>query len=221
MVGATGLIGQAVLDAADGLKGVSILAIARREPSRRYASHVEVAVADPARWSEALTDFRPDALICSLGTTWRKAGRDEAAFRAVDHGLVVEVAGAAKAHGATNAVVVSSVGANLASESFYLRVKAEMERDMARLGFARLGVLRPGLLRGERGGDRRLKERAAIALSPLTDRLLPSSLSRFRSIAAEDVARAALFSALADELGVAIHHNDGIQRLARSFEADR
>ena len=51
-----------------------------------------------------------------------------------------------------------------------------------------LDLLRPGLLRGPRGGDRRRGERLAIALSPLTDLLLRGRYDRFAAIDAADVA---------------------------------
>ena len=94
----------------------------------------------------------------------RQAG-SQAAFRAVDFDMVVAFARAAAAAGARRMVTVSSVGADPGSANFYLRIKGEMEAALEALGFERLDIFQPGLLRGPRGGDRRPGERIAIALA--------------------------------------------------------
>lgn len=194
-----------------------LLAITRREIALSASANTEVFVAEPSRWGEAFEAHSPQALICALGTTWRKAAANEAAFRAVDHELVLRTVRAAIASGVRRMVVVSSAGASSSSKSFYLRVKGELERDLATLGFDRLDILRPGLLRGQRGGDRRLKERAAILASPLTDRLLRGPMRRYRSIPAKAVARAAVALALKVEQGRFVHDNDMILLAGRSL----
>jgi uncharacterized protein YbjT (DUF2867 family) len=73
---------------------------------------MELFVADPEHWGEVFEALRPQALICALGTTWKQAGEDEAAFRAVDEGLVLDTARAAHQHGVARMVAVSSVGAD-------------------------------------------------------------------------------------------------------------
>ena len=52
--------------------------------------------------------------------------------------------------GAEQFVVVSSVGADPASKNFYLRTKGEMERELSKLPFKALHILRPSLLIGKR-----------------------------------------------------------------------
>lgn len=217
LVGATGLIGGAVIAKSVGREDVRLTAIARREAQLPPGARMEVFVAEPGKWSEVLEALRPAAVICALGTTWKKAGKDEAAFRAVDEALVLETAKAAKVHGVERFVAVSSTGADASSRNFYLRVKGEVERELAALKLPRLDILRPGLLRGARGGDRRSGERFAIALSPLTDLLLHGKYRAIRSIAAETVAEAALALATRKARGRFVHDNDAILRAARSL----
>ena len=76
-----------------------------------------------------------------------KAGKDEAAFRAVDQDLVVACGRAAKAAGIRQMIAISSVGADMMAKNFYLKVKGETEQALGRIGLQRLDVLRPGLLR--------------------------------------------------------------------------
>ena len=215
LVGATGLVGGAVIAKSIGRDDFRLAAIARREVRLPARARMELFVAEPPQWGEVIEALRPTAVICALGTTWKKAGKDEAAFRAVDEELVLETAKAAKAHGVERFVAVSSTGADTASGNFYLRVKGEVERQLAMFRFRRLDVLRPGLLRGPRTGDRRLGERLGIAFSPVADLLLHGKYRAMRSISAERVAEAALALAMHKAAGRFVHDNDAILRAAR------
>jgi len=196
---------------------VRIVGIARREVPLPPGARMEMFVAEPAKWGEVLDAVRPRALICALGTTWKKAGRDEAAFRAVDHDLVLATAETAKRAGVPNMVVVSAAGADARSKSLYMRVKGETEEALSRVGFKRLDILHPGLLRGTRTDDLRFAERAAIIAAPLIDPLLSGSWQRFRSIDAGLVAEAALGLALRRAGGRFTHDNEAMRRAAREW----
>ena len=117
--------------------------------------------------------FQVDTVVCALGTTIRQAGSQEA-FRLVDHTLVLEIARLARAQGARHFLVVSALGADPASRVFYNRVKGEMERDLAALGFDAVTVARPSLLLGERA-EFRLGERLGQWASRWFAPLIPDS----------------------------------------------
>lgn len=218
LAGATGLVGRRVMEAAMNEPSLRLVALSRREAPMPPGAKMEMLVADPASWSEAVAAIAPDAAICALGTTGRKAGRSEDAFRAVDHDLVLSLARASKNAGAGSFVLISSAGADLAAKAFYLRLKAETEAAAARLGFKRLDILRPGLLRGQRQRDRRLLERLGILVSPIGDHLLRGARRPFRSIDARMVASAALQCAREKAQGRFVHDNDALRRLALRFE---
>lgn len=217
LVGATGLVGRRVIEVASAGDDVRIIGIARREAPLPPGARMEMFVAEPAKWSEVFEAVRPRALICALGTTWKKAGRDEAAFRAVDHDLVLATAEAAKRAGVPNMVLVSAAGADARSKTLYMRVKGETEDALSRVGFKRLDILHPGLLRGTREGDLRFAERAAIIAAPLIDPLLSGKWERFRSVDAGLVAEAALGLALRRAGGRFTHDNEGMRRAAREW----
>lgn len=217
LVGATGLVGRRVIELASAGDDVRIVGIARREVPLPPGARMEMFVAEPAKWGEVLDAVRPRALICALGTTWKKAGGDEAAFRAVDHDLVLATAETAKRAGVPNMVVVSAAGADARSKSLYMRVKGETEEALSRVGFKRLDILHPGLLRGTRTDDLRFAERAAIIAAPLIDPLLSGSWQRFRSIDAGLVAEAALGLALRRAGGRFTHDNEAMRRAAREW----
>lgn len=217
IVGASGLIGSTVIALCTGREDVRLSAIARTELDLPPGARMEVFVAQPDKWGEVIEALRPTAIICALGTTWKKAGKDEAAFRAVDQELVLAVARAAKEHGVERFVSVSSVGADPHTKTFYLKVKGETDRELAKIGLGRLDVLRPGLLRGKRGGELRIGERLAMLASPLINPLLSGTWRKYRAIDAETVARAALFCATRPAHGRFVHDNEAILRAARSL----
>ena len=109
---------------------------------------------------------------------------------------------------------VSSVGADPASRNFYLRIKGETDAALAALGFDRVDIFRPGLLRGPRGGDRRLGERIGILLAPAANLVLRGRFARYAAIEAGLVARAIAATLAAPAAGVHRHENPAIHRLA-------
>ncbi|KTE04583.1 NAD-dependent dehydratase [Sphingopyxis sp. H038] len=209
IVGATGLIGRAVIERF-GSNPVTVLA--RREVEGLAAQHKPL-VAPSERWTETIAAEKPAVLISCLGTTIRQAG-SQAAFRAVDHDLVLAAARGARAGGTPHMITVSSVGAAAKSGNFYLRTKGETEDDLRALGFDRLDLIRPGLLRGDRPGPQRLGEGIATIAAPLTDALLHGSFRRYRSISGATVAAAIAALARQGGSGVHIHENDAIRALA-------
>ena len=217
LVGATGLVGRRVIEIASAGDQVRILGIARREAQLPPGARMEMFVSEPEKWGELLDAVRPRALICALGTTWKKAGRDETAFRSVDQDLVLATAEAAKRAGVPNMVVVSAAGADKRAKALYMRVKGETEEALTRIGFKRLDILHPGLLRGTRDGDLRLAERAAIIAAPLIDPLLSGRWEQYRSIDAGLVAEAALGLALRRAGGRFTHDNEAMRRAAREW----
>ena len=217
LVGATGLIGRSVIEQAPSVPGISLVALARREIRLPRGARMEMLLADPADWAGAVAAIQPDAVICALGTTRAKAGSEDA-FREVDERLVLAVARAAKDAGASHFCTVSSVGADAGSKSFYLRVKGEVEQALQAMKWHRLDILRPGLLRGKRDNDRRALERLGIAAAPVTNLFLQGGNRKYRAIAAETVATAALQCVREKARGKFVHDNDAIQRSAARLE---
>ncbi len=221
LVGATGLIGTEVMKRTADHPEIRLTAISRREVPLPDGARMEMILADPASWGEVIGQLSPDVLVSALGTTWRKAGQSQEAFHAVDHDLVVACATAASEARVPQFIGVSSAAADRFSKNFYLRTKGEMEQSVKKLAFARVDMLRPGLLRGKRGNDRRTKERLAIMASPLIDLFMGGSLKQYRSIPAGLVADAiyALTEARAD--GRYVHDNEAIRGVLLRANAKR
>lgn len=213
LIGATGLIGGLLAGRLLARGGRAVVQALVRRPTGRAHERWSEQVAPAADWPGLVAARTADRAVSTLGTTMRSAG-SEAAFRAVDFDMVVAFAAAARRAGARHMVTVSSVGANPRSKNFYLRVKGEMEQAIEAVGFERLDILRPGLLRGERGPDRRLGERVGILVSPVVNLFLAGPLERFAAIDADVVAAAIQAMLRLDEPGTFRHDNRSIRRLA-------
>jgi uncharacterized protein YbjT (DUF2867 family) len=147
---------------------------------------------------------------CALGTTMKKAGSREA-FLAVDRDAVLAFARACRARGARRFVLVSSSGADSRSMNFYLRVKGDVEHDVAALGFESLHVLRPSLLDGERA-ESRPGERFGLAVMRKVGAVLGTGF-RYAPIHVDVVGRAMVKLALSPQRGVCVHESPALHAL--------
>ena len=216
LAGGTGLVGTRLTKLLSSRQDVALTSLARtpRSPAER-AIDFEALVADPL---EVTGPDRVDVGISCLGTTIRKAG-SQAAFRRVDHDYVLAVARAALGKGARQFIMVSSAGAG--GSGFYLRVKGEIEEALKSLGFARLDIIRPGLILGERQ-ERRPIERLAQQIAPLLNPLLVGGLRRYASVSADTVAAAIASLIGRTEPGCHIHQSPELGSLAgQAIESTR
>jgi uncharacterized protein YbjT (DUF2867 family) len=219
LAGGSGLVGGYVLagllDAPDFSR---IYAISRRQLNRE---HFRLAnrIVQFERLEEQLKGMSCHVALCCLGTTLRAAGSQQA-FRKVDLEYVLSFARAAKAAQAQRFVVVSSVGANAASKNFYLRVKGEMEDELARIGFPALDILQPSLMLGFRREMRPLELLAMVGM-PLANPFLLGSKEPYRAIPARTVAAAVIGAARSGRRGVNRFSYAGIKTLAASKPAPR
>lgn len=173
LVGATGLVGRNVLDLA--LADPRIYGVVA--PVRRRLPEHPKLIAPVVNFEHLPEDaawWRVDAVICTLGTTIKTAGSQEA-FRRVDHDYPLAVARLARQHGTPTFVLNSAMGADVSSRFFYNRVKGEVERDLATVGFQSLTFVRPGLIGGKRDEFRLGEKLASVALGILKP-VLPRSL---------------------------------------------
>jgi len=216
LAGASGLVGSQVLGELRRIEPQARADLLLRQPLADIGASMQAFCASPL--SEALALWRQsgrgcEVLLCALGTTRRTAGSIEA-FAAIDRDLVLEIAAAARAAGARQAIVVSSIGAKPESGNDYLRVKGEMEAGLVRLGFERCDLLQPGLLLGARDGAARPAERLGQWLAPVLNPLLFGALADYRAIPSLDVARAAVALVGLAPAGVFRHRHASLQQLA-------
>jgi uncharacterized protein YbjT (DUF2867 family) len=199
LAGASGLVGGLLVPK---LSAHDLTLLGRR----KIGLDVAQLIGPTEAWPDIIAAHMFDVGISTLGTTIRQAGSQDA-FAAVDRDAVVAFAAAAHKARARQFLMVSSVGASASASNFYLKTKSEAEEGVRALGFDRVDIFRPGLLRGDRAGPTRPVERLLIGLSPLTDLLTPAVLDQYRSIAAADVAAAIASQAGRPGSGIHIYHN--------------
>jgi len=216
LAGASGLIGRALLDlllAAGRSERVIVLA---RRPLALDAARdprVGMRVGDMPELAASESGVR-DVFI-ALGTTIKVAG-SEAAFRAVDFDLVVQIARAARSSGARRLAVVSALGADARSRVFYNRVKGETEAALAALGYDTLVIARPSLLLGDRAALGQPTRRGEVAAARLLGPMLGWIPASVRPIRAEVVARAMLAALAEARPGTRVLSSAELQRLGRA-----
>lgn len=215
LAGATGLTGSLLVPKLIARRH-RVTAIARRTIADLPDGARQIA-APPEDWSGIIADVHCDVAISCLGTTMKKA-KSQAAFRKIDYEMLIDFAAATQRAGARQFITVSSVMANSDARSFYLKTKGEAEDALRNMKFARLDIIRPGLLKGARQ-EFRFGESIGAALSPLFDRLLHGRLREFRSIDGDTVASAIAALVGKAENGSFVHRNDDITRLATNENA--
>ena len=207
LAGGTGLVGRLVAKRISSRRDVRLESLVRSRAHPGRTVDFEALVDDPA---SAAGGAQVQVGISCLGTTIRRAG-SRSAFSRVDHDYVLAVAQLARLRGATQFILVSSVGAG--GRGFYLEVKGRTEDSLRALGFQRLDLIRPSLLLGARA-ERRPAERLAQTLAPLLDPLLRGPLARYRALDAWVVASAVARLVGRPAPGIHIHHAPDIRELA-------
>ena len=209
LAGASGLVGREIARHWSGAGRLHLLA---RKPLPQTGPRQTVHVVDFA----ALPPLpQADEAFCALGTTIAVAG-SQAAFRAVDFDAVLAFARAARAAGVRRFGVVSALGADAGSSTFYNRVKGEAEAALGTLGFASLVIARPSLLdggpegRGALGQPSRRGEALALALARPLAGFIPKA---WRPIEAVRVARALLRAVAEGQPGVRVLDSAELQDL--------
>ncbi len=205
LVGATGLIGSALLELLLASPRYARVDVWARRPIA--VSHPKLAAKEID--FDRLAELHVDAedVYCTLGTTIRTAG-SKGAFRRVDFDYPLALARDAARDGAKRILVVSSLGADSRSRVFYSRVKGEMEESVSEAGVPKTLFFRPSLLDGPRS-EFRLGERVGL----LVGLVLGPLLGRYRPIHVDLVAKAMLRAAEQD-LPAGMFESERIRKLA-------
>jgi uncharacterized protein YbjT (DUF2867 family) len=174
LLGATGLVGRHALQAALSDPRIELVLAPTRRPLPAHSRLINPVDPDLEVLLANMSRQPLDAMICAMGTTLAKAGSQEA-FRHADYALPMAFARRAHEDGAQAVSVVSAPGASLSAPFFYLKLKAQLERDVAAVGIPSVTIVRPGMI----GGDReefRLAERLVLPVARLLQPILPKGL---------------------------------------------
>ncbi|HEY0732869.1 MAG TPA: NAD(P)H-binding protein, partial [Chitinophagaceae bacterium] len=187
IIGATGLVGSHLLEILENDDYFSNIRLLVRKPIEYKHSKTEVKLID---FSDA-ESFKlgidgSDAVFCAVGTTQKKVKGDKTAYRKVDYDIPVHAARYCKETGCEQFLLVSAVGANKASNNFYLKLKGEAEEGIAGSEVNSISIFRPSVIMGERKEKRTGEAIGKLIMQPLSF-LLAGKLSRLKPIHAKDI----------------------------------
>lgn len=191
IVGATGLVGSELLQQCCydvTTKNVYILSRRNLEFSNPKIIVHQFDFEDFDSLSELLSKI--DVIYCCIGTTMKKAGSKEA-FRKVDFEIPIGIAKIAIKCGVKRFIAISSIGADANSSNFYLKTKGDMEEEILKMSFMKVGLLRPSFLTGARN-EVRMGERIALFFMLIFQFLFVGRLAKYKPIEASVVAKAVI-----------------------------
>ena len=203
IIGASGLIGSYLLNELLQNSNYDTIRILIRRPFDLTHPKLEkkfVDFADAESFRLALEGT--DVVFCAIGTTQKKVNGDKTAYRKIDFDIPVNAARFCKMNGCETFVLVSSVGAASKSNSFYLKLKGEVEDAVEDIGLKSVHIMRPSVLLGDRK-EFRLGEKISKGIMSVFSFLIPA---KYKPIHGKQVAIAMLATAKKRNEGFFIYH---------------
>ena len=213
LAGASGLVGGHCLPLLlQSARYHQVIALVRRPLDLQHPKLRQI-VADFERLPSS-PEFTGADVFCTIGTTMRQASSREA-FRKVDFDAELAYATTVSQAGAHQFILVSSVGANAHSSTFYLQIKGELEEAVKALPFRSIHIFRPSFLAGDRASDR-TAERLGTAVAKALDFAFIGHFRKYSPVEADDLAAAMLAVARKEDPGVHLYEYEQILSLAKS-----
>lgn len=186
VIGATGMVGSQLIEQLltdDRFKMIRVFS--RRSlaiKNLKLEEHL-INFDNPEEWKNLV---RGDVLFSALGTTLRKAGSEGQQFK-IDYKYQYQFAKAASENAVAQYVLVSAAYASPRSKIFYSMMKGILEKDIKKLLYQNITILKPGMLSGERK-ETRTGEKIGISVFYLLQHL--PGLKFLRPVSAAVVAKA-------------------------------
>ena len=167
---------------------------------------VEIIKTDFNNLENHKEDIKGDDCFFCIGTT-KQNSPDKSEYRRVELEVPKQIAQIAKSNSVNSFVFVSSGYADPKSSGDYLKFKGEVEEELKRLNFSKLGIMRPSFLLGDRK-EKRIGEKIGIFVFKLLSPLFLGPLKKMKPIHSATVAKAM----------IAITQNDTSQTIFESNE---
>jgi uncharacterized protein YbjT (DUF2867 family) len=214
IIGVTGMVGNYLLELLIKDDYFSTVRVLVRRPYEKTDPKIEVKLVDfNDAESFKLALEGTDTIFSCVGTTQKNVKGDTELYRKIDFDIPLKAARFGKETGCEKFVLISSVGADKHSRTFYLRLKGELENAIQSIGMEMVHIMQPSVLLGtrkeNRGGESLLQ-----GTMKLTSILFIGSLRKYKAIQGQTVAAAMLQAAKKDEKGFFRYTYDGIQELA-------
>jgi uncharacterized protein YbjT (DUF2867 family) len=214
IIGSTGLIGSTLLKQLLNNKEYSkVIAFSKRKTGVQHPKFTEEIIDfDKPESYESLV--KGDDFFCTIGTTIKKAGSKEA-FKKVDFEYPKQFATIALKNGVKQFLIISSMGADKDSNSFYLKTKGSIEDFLKQSTFESVAVLRPSILLGNRD-EFRLGEKIGGFVMKAFSFLLVGKLKNYKPIESATVAEALEIIALKNTPGFTVYNSAAIEEIVNS-----
>ncbi len=188
LFGSSGLIGGNLLNILIQNKDYNKIKIfVRSEPAIKDLK-IEIIKTDFNNLKNYIEDINGDDCFFCIGTT-KKNSPDKKEYKRVERDIPVEIAEIAKANSVNSFIYVSSGFADPESSGAYLRYKGEVEEELKKLNFIKLGIMRPSFLMGNRK-EKRFGEKIGIFLFKLFSPFFLGPLKKMKPIQSKKVAQA-------------------------------
>ncbi|MCE3280955.1 MAG: oxidoreductase [Bacteroidetes bacterium] len=214
VIGATGLVGKELVKNLLQDNHYDTIKVFLRKPLAIENSKLQQFIIDWDDIKKSSDNINGDVVFCSLGTTIKTAGSQEA-FSKVDYTYVLNFAEAAKKNNVKQFILVSSLGVSPAGGNFYLSVKRDVENALRKMNFHSLVIVRPSMLLGERNETRIAEMLGKFLMSSLSF-LFIGKLKKYKAIEAKVVAHAMVSLSKTDLEGVSVFESDRLQELGKA-----
>ena len=212
IIGSTGLIGSHLLDLLlESQEYEKVITFVKRDSGIQHPKlkqHI-IDFDKPDTYKELVVG---DDFFCSIGTTIKKAGSQDA-FRKVDFEYPKQFASLAQQNKVNQFLIITSLGADANSSNFYLKTKGEIQDFLKNCAFESISILQPSLLLGNRT-EFRLGEKMGVYFMKLFSFLFIGNLKKYKAIQSEAVAKAMFIIAQKNYKGFQIIESDSIQEIA-------
>ena len=215
MLGASGAVGGQVVFTLLNSPGLKRLTLLGRKPLPGIAGPTlelhKVDALSAASYQHLLAGH--DCAVCTLGVG-QPSLMSKAEFLRIDRDAVIDFAKACKAAGIRHFELMTAIGANARSPSFYLRTKGELQEVLIALKFERLSLFQPSMILtpANRYG---LSQALTLALWPTLSHLMIGPTRKFRGIRVETLGAAMANNVATEGQGVETLHWDQFNALAR------
>ena len=188
LFGASGLVGSHVLSQLISNNNYSKIKLFARSTINVSDPRIEIIQTDFNNLENHKEDIIGDDCFFCIGTT-KKNSPDKNEYKKVELEVPKQIAQIAKSNSVNSFVFVSSGYADPKSSGDYLRFKGEVEEELKRLNFPKLGIMRPSFLLGDRK-EKRIGEKIGIFVFKLLSPLFVGPLKKMKPIHSATVAKA-------------------------------
>jgi len=213
LFGASGLVGSHVLNQLISNNNYSKIKLFVRSSIDISDPKIEIIQTDFNNLENYKKDIKGDDCFFCIGTT-KKNSPDKNEYKRVELEVPKQVAQIAKSNSVNSFVFISSGYADPKSSGDYLKFKGEVEEELKRLNFQKLGIMRPSFLLGDRK-EKRIGEKIGIFVFKLLSPLFLGPLKKMKPIHSATVAKA-MITITQNKVSKTIFESDEIADLSSS-----